>query len=114
MNKYFRMARQAAVKGDTREADRRYRLAAVGVRTDGAVVVSSNLPSRIPEPSAHAEARLARKLDWGSTVYIVRIKRDGTLGTARPCRKCQSALRLKGVRYCYYSISENEYGRLEL
>jgi len=114
MNKYFKMARQAATKGDTKEASRRYRLAAVGVRTDGAVVTSSNLPNRTPEPRAHAEARVARKLDWGSTVYVVRIKRDGTLGMARPCKQCQAAMRLKGVRYCHYSISENETGKLKL
>jgi len=114
INKYFRLARQVATKGDTHEVVRQYKLGAVGIRTDGAIVASSNVPHRTPEPRAHAEARLVRKLDWGSTVYVVRIKSDGTLATARPCKKCISAMRLKGVRQCYYSMSETEWGVLNL
>jgi tRNA(Arg) A34 adenosine deaminase TadA len=114
VNRYFRLARQVATKGDTHEVSRQYRLAAVGIRTDGTIVASSNVPHRTPEPRAHAEARLTKKLDWGSTVYVVRIQSDGRLATARPCKKCQNAMRLKGVRRCYFSVSENEYGVLEL
>jgi cytidine deaminase len=110
IDKYFRLARQVALKGDTLEANRHYRLGAVGIRTDGAIVTASNIPNRQPESHAHAETRLVRKLDWGSTVYVVRIRRDGQLALARPCRRCQSAMRLRGVRYCYYSINDTEYG----
>jgi tRNA(Arg) A34 adenosine deaminase TadA len=114
IDKYFRLARKTALKGDTREASRQYRLGAVGVRSDGAIVTSSNIPHRTPEPQAHAEARLAKKLDWDATVYVVRIQSDGRLTTARPCKKCQNAMRLRGVKRCYFSVSENEYGVLEL
>jgi tRNA(Arg) A34 adenosine deaminase TadA len=114
IDKYFRLARKTALKGDTREASRQYRLGAVGVRSDGAIVTSSNIPHRTPEPQAHAEARLAKKLDWDSTVYVVRIQSDGRLATARPCKKCLNTMRLKGVRRIYYSITENEHGVLEL
>ena len=114
IDKYFRMARQAAVRGDTTEASRHYRLGAVGVRSDGAIVVSSNIPHRTPEPNAHAESRLSRKLDWGSTVFVVRIKANGLLAMARPCRTCQGAMRLKGVKRVHYSISQTEHGVMEL
>ncbi len=114
VDKHFRMARQVALRGDTKEARRQYRLGAVGVRSDGAIVISSNVPHRTPEPHAHAEARLTRKLDWGSTVYVVRIRSDGTLAMARPCRTCRGLMRLKGVKRCYYSISDTEYGVLNL
>ena len=118
IDKYFRLARQVALKGDTLEADRHYRLGAVGTRNDGTIVTASNIPIRTPNSNtgahakahAHAETRLVRKLDWGSTVYVVRIRRDGSLAMARPCRRCQSAMRLRGVRYCYYSINDAEYG----
>jgi cytidine deaminase len=118
IDRYFRLARQVALKGDTLEANRHYRLGAVGIRTDGAIVTANNIPIRKPESHAkahaHAETRLVRKLDWGSIVYVVRTRRDGSLAIARPCRRCQSAMRLRGVRYCYYSINDTEYGVLIL
>jgi tRNA(Arg) A34 adenosine deaminase TadA len=114
IDKYFRVARQTALKGDSKEARRRFRLGAVGVRSDGAIVTSNNISNRLPEPNAHAEARLTRKLDWGSTVYVVRILSDGSLATARPCKHCLNTMRLRGVRYVYYSISDKEHGRLTL
>jgi len=110
IDKYFRLAKQVALRGDTLEANRHYRLGAVGIRSDGAIVTASNIPNCRPEPHAHAETRLVRKLDWGSTVYVVRIHRDGSLALARPCKRCQSAMRLRGVACCYYSINDREYG----
>jgi cytidine deaminase len=114
INKYFRLAKQVALKGDSKEARRRYRLGAVGIRNDGTIVTASNISNRHPEPNAHAEARLSRKLDWDATVYVVRIYQDGTLANARPCRKCRDILRRKGVKRVYYSITETELGILEL
>lgn len=114
IDRYFRLAKQTALKGDTKEALRQYRLGAVGIRTDGTIVRSPNVPHRTPCHAAHAEARLCRKLNWGSIVYVVRVLGNGMLGLARPCRKCQSLMRLRGVSRCYYSISQSEYGVLEL
>jgi cytidine deaminase len=108
VNKYFRLAKKIASRGSAR---RQFRLGAVGVRTDGAIVTASNLSSRIPEKRAHAEARVVRKLDYGSEVYVVRILRDGTLANARPCSDCQAAMRR--VKRIYYSISEDEYGVIQ-
>jgi len=107
MKKYFRLAKKVAAKGDD---CRSYRLGAVGVRKDGAIVKSKNIPNRFPEPAAHAEARVCRKLDQGARVYVVRIDRQGYLTIARPCDDCQRVMRRRGVKRCYYSMSENEYG----
>jgi tRNA(Arg) A34 adenosine deaminase TadA len=107
MKRFFRLAKTVAAKGNDR---RRYRLGAVGVRSDGAIVKSKNIPNKYPEPQAHAEARLAKKLDRGSIVYVVRIDSDGELTKARPCASCQRILRFRGVKRVYYSISETEYG----
>jgi cytidine deaminase len=114
VEKYFRLARQTAVKGDAKDAQRQFRLGAVGIRSDGTIVTSCNLPARCPDKNAHAEARLVKKLDWDAVVYVVRIRSDGSLAMARPCRACQSAMRLKGVRRCYYSISDTEHGVMNL
>lgn len=111
VTRYFQLAKQVALKGGSR---RRYRLGAVGIRSDGAIVAANNITTRKPEPRAHAETRLTRKLDWGSNVYVVRILSDGTLAMAKPCKHCQNAMRLRGIRYCYYSISDSEYGVLIL
>lgn len=107
VERYFRIAKQVALKGNP---IRRNRLGAVGIRCDGAMVASNNMNSREQDPRIHAEARLVRKLDYGSDVYVVRVMRSGELGIARPCIKCQNALRIRGVRRVYYSISDTEYG----
>jgi len=112
IDRYFRLAKTIAAKGDISEAKRKYRLGAVGIRSDGTVVTASNVPCRQPNDRArsHAEARLVRKLNRGSEIYVVRILRDNTLSNACPCIKCQNAMRLRGIRRVYYSISDNQYG----
>ncbi len=105
--RYFRLAKGVAIKG---EPCRHHRLGAVGVRRDGTIVSSCNIPNREPEPQAHAEARLTKKLDRGSVVYVVRVARSGKLMTARPCRACRRTMKNRGVHKCYYSITENEFG----
>lgn len=62
----------------------------------------------------HAEARLVRKLDHGSTVYVARTRRDdGRIAIAKPCPRCEASLKHRGVLKCYYTINENEWGCLE-
>lgn len=105
---YFQMAALTAIK---REDERSFLLGAVGIRYDGALVKSVNASSFHPVRTGHAEARLCKKLDVGSIVYVVRVKLlDGSLATARPCKSCQKILRSTGVSKVYYSISEFEYG----
>ena len=94
-------------------------IGALGVRNDGAVVSSYNGailmndsksgPSKFPR--AHAEARLAKKLDKGSIVYVARTRRDnGKIAMAKPCATCRARLKNKGVKMVYYTINENEWG----
>jgi tRNA(Arg) A34 adenosine deaminase TadA len=107
MKKYFQLAKKTATAARDR---RKYRLGAVGVRRDGAIVTSSNLPTQAPEPEAHAEARVVKKLDKGSVVYVVRVTKKDTFTMARPCKNCLNAMRFRGVKKCYYTITESEYG----
>jgi tRNA(Arg) A34 adenosine deaminase TadA len=98
-----------------RQDGRSFLLGAVGVRSDGAVTVSPNGPSERPNKSVHAEARLARKLDKGSVVYVARVRRvDGQFANARPCQDCQRALAARGVKRVYFTVGETEYGILDL
>lgn len=65
-------------------------------------------------PTAHAEARLAKKLDVGSVVYVARVRCDnGKLAMSKPCPHCERILKNRGVKRVTYTIGENEFGVLE-
>ena len=118
MWQYFAFARKAATnKHDVRGI----LIGACGVRNDGCRVVSSNGPvimfneSKGSYPAAHAEARLARKLDVGSVVFVCRVRKvDGSFACARPCPDCQRTLTSRGIKKVYYTISNTEYGVMYL
>lgn len=84
---------------------RTFHVFALGIRSDGAIVVSQNGSDAIKNPSIHAEARLANKLDCGATVYVVRCKADGTFGLAKPCPTCEAILRNMRVKCVYYTMN---------
>jgi tRNA(Arg) A34 adenosine deaminase TadA len=93
---------------------RSFKLGAVGVRNDGTVVYSLNGPAPNKCAQVHAEARLCHKLTPGSTVWVARIRHDGTLGMARPCPSCQRRLRSSGVDRVIYTISDHEHGVINM
>ena len=107
---YFDLAARAAEKQDDL---RSHRVGAIGLRSDGVMVVASNGPAKNKAPKAHAEARLCRKLDYYGTVYVARRNSDG-FALAKPCPNCEIALRSRRVKRVYYTISSNEYGVLDL
>jgi hypothetical protein len=109
-----KMLADAALVAIRNKSDiRTYLLGAVGLRADGVVVSSPNIPSRdfTNERSNHAEVRLARKLTLGSTVWVARVARkDGSWAMAKPCRGCERRLRATGVERIVYTIGPNEWG----
>lgn len=109
IKKAFKLAARVARR---RRDQRTYLFGAVGIRSDGKVVTASNLPARTHEPAAHAEARLARKLDVGARVVVVRITRDGVLRPSMPCAKCRRLLFNKGVSQVYYHVDADLVGVL--
>jgi tRNA(Arg) A34 adenosine deaminase TadA len=114
VRRYFAIARKVAESGDSKDARRRYRLGAVGIRSDGVLVSASNICTRLPCPTAHAEYRVCKMITPNSTMFVVRVHRDGGFANARPCRSCVNAMKTKGVRKCYYTINECEYGVINL
>ncbi len=88
---------------------RNFLLGALGVRDDGAIVTSTNGSCIHPAPAHHAEARLCRKLDKGSTVYVARVAKDGTPAMAKPCPSCMSILRAKRVAKVIYTTGKSSY-----
>lgn len=101
----------------SKKKDRRsFRLSAIGIRSDGAVVHAINGES-IPcarEPQAHAEARLSRKLDANAIVFVIRVRANGDLALAKPCENCERLLRKKKVSKVFYSTNEGKIEKLEI
>ena len=99
------------VAGQSKD-DKNYYLACVAKRSDGAVVSSVNhyLPSD-PQPLHHAEARVLRKCDFGSILYVARVFKDReTVANAAPCAYCQTFIRNMGVKKAYFTTGQNSYG----
>lgn len=111
MHKYLRIASHVSVKGSP---FRRAYVGVIGVRADGKIVSSFNGCAGNRYAPAHAEARLSRKLDVGSIVYVARTRRDnGVISMARPCKNCYMVMKHRGVAKVIYTISENEWGVIE-
>ena len=91
-----------------------FTLAAVGVRTDGANVVSVNGWNTDREPQHHAEARAARKLDVDAILYVARVKKDGSVAMARPCPACQILLKARRIFEVHFTIDEDSWGTMNL
>ncbi len=109
---YFEIAARTAVSKDDR---RSFLLGAVGIRHDGTMVKALNSPTDQPNRQIHAEYRLSRKLDKGSTIYVARVRMDsGDFGMAKPCVDCMKALTHKHVKRIYYTIAPGEFGLIKL
>jgi cytidine deaminase len=87
---------------------------ALGLRADGAFVHAVNSPAEEPNWTAHAEARLCKRITPKSLVVVVRIRADGSLTQSRPCSNCRRLMRRKGVQRVIYSIDVGEYGIMVL
>jgi hypothetical protein len=109
---YFDIAAKlTAAKKD----DRSFLLGSIGIRKDGAMVSAINSASEFPNRLLHSEYKICRKLDVGATVYVCRVKlMDGSFGKARPCRSCLKCLVSKGVSKVYYTITDVEFGIINL
>ena len=108
---FLDIATKIATKKDDKRA---FIVGAVGVRSDGVIVMASNGPTPNPSRLVHAEYRISRKLDYGSIVYVVRLRRDGSLAMAKPCADCEKALRSKHVKEVWYSTADGAVDKLEL
>jgi len=109
-----KLLQMAADYSNLRKDLRTFRLGAVAIRKDDVMVYACNGNSQIPNPSAHCEARLVRKLDRGATVFLARTNALGQWACSKPCPSCQRKLRRAKVKKVYYTLGINEYGVLEL
>lgn len=107
----------AAEKALAGENDlRNFCVGCVIVRGDGKMISSRNGAIHSSErqlgKTAHAEARAIRKADYNSTVYVARVRRDGSVGCARPCKSCLNRMLSKRVVNVFYTIGPACFGKL--
>ncbi len=99
-------ARAAKPNADTR---RRVYMGAVAIRSDGTLVKARNGSNKAKDGSCHAEARVLRKCDRGSQVFVARVRKDGSTAIAKPCPQCAARLRSKGVVLVAYTVGNGDY-----
>ena len=105
---YFELARTIAKKPTS--IRRQFLLGAIGIRTDGVIVGACNIPAINKTPQCHAEYRVTKKLNYDSVVIVIRVNRKGDYCNANPCHNCRRIMKQRGIKRCYYSISNKEYG----
>ncbi len=119
---FLNMAAKIAAMG-SKDPSRIFFLGCVGIRSDGAIVKGRNqsaknspiIDQKRPNRTAHAEYRVANKLDYGAEIFVARIRPgDESWGMARPCLNCMKILRTKKVERVCYTISPQEYGVMYL
>lgn len=70
---------------------------------------------RVSKWTLHAEERLYKKVRYylrnnEVSVVVVRFRKDGTIGMAKPCFQCDILLRKSGVAHVFYT---DTYGKTE-
>lgn len=97
----------------------KYRMGAVVIYKGNIVGKGCNIvhSNGIASEGKHAEigALINTKTRYrnGSTVYVCRLTKSGELALAKPCEACQIIMRKMGVKYVWYSTS-NEWLRMTL
>ena len=105
---YFELAKKLAISKDDHRA---FFVGSIATRNDGTIVGAINGPTTFPDRRAHAEYRVSRKMDYGSVVYVVRVRKDnGDFAMARPCKFCQKALLSHKVHKVCYTIDKDNWG----
>ncbi len=93
---------------------RTYSIGAIAIRVDGTLVDARNGSNQQKAPSAHAEARVLRKAGRHAILFVARVKHNGEIGLAMPCINCIILMKLRKVDRCYYTISANKFGFIDI
>lgn len=96
-----------------RKDNRDFFLGAIAIRHDDVMVFAYNGHPHLPTPAHHCEARLARKLDYGATVYLVRLAKNGDWANSKPCHYCMKRLKSARVKKVFYTEGPNQWNSLE-
>lgn len=64
--------------------------------------------------SMHAEHNVLRSSHTADTIYVLRFKKDGSLGMAKPCLECEKKIKASRVRKCFFSNEEGHLTKLPI
>lgn len=110
MQRYLSSAAKAAKKSIYR-----YRLGAVVIKNRK--IISSGYNKTKSHPllfkdydfySIHAECDAILRASGGDTLVVVRIRKDGSLATSKPCYKCKEFIRDSGIKRIIYVDQHGE------
>lgn len=100
-----------------RDRDCYYQLCALVVKRNRVISVGYNNPKTHPLANTkmkqlHAEMDAIigctkAELD-GAEIVVVRARRDGKVGMAKPCRACDDFIRRVGLRRVYYTVDGSD------
>ncbi|MEV2236416.1 deaminase [Streptomyces phaeochromogenes] len=98
----------------------RYKVGAVLVMGSRVLAMSPNRQRNNPtvdyrHATFHAEEYVLRRTprSAGTIIYVARLDSSGNQALAKPCPRCEEALREAGVKRAYYTASENEVGAID-
>lgn len=66
----------------------------------------------------HAELNcilgISRHKTTGATVYVIRVKKDGSYGMSKPCSICKDVLKFVGIKRVYYTNNQGIIEEIKL
>ncbi|MEU4172999.1 hypothetical protein AB0F46_39785 [Streptomyces sp. NPDC026665] len=112
----IRIAFKRAMKSNCR-----YKVGAVLVAGNRILAASANLTRNNPtvdftHATFHAEEAVLRKVSnaKGVDIYVARVDARGVAAMAKPCPRCQEALRNAGIRRIYFTVDPITIGQMSL
>jgi deoxycytidylate deaminase len=125
--RFFRLARKIALTSDSK-----FRVGAVLIKGNSIMGMGCNdmtkshplmteysSGTRKPLIKVHAELAACRgwtpkEVDNRFSLYIFRVRKDGSQGLAKPCDTCFRIIQEAGVSRIYFSMDDEGYGDLKL
>ena len=116
--KYFKLAKSLSYTSDYEQ----HKLACIITKKNR--IISLGVNKRRTHPKSltrynfiHAELAavlgVSRETLKGTTAYVYRERKDGTIASSKPCPHCEQVLREAGIKKVYYT-TENGYGEMKL
>ncbi|RSM88429.1 hypothetical protein DMH25_40985 [Streptomyces sp. WAC 01325] len=97
----------------------RYKVGAALVSGNRILAASANLVRNNPtvdfmHATFHAEEAVLRKVSnaRGVDIYVARVDGRGRPAMAKPCERCQAALRDAGIRRIYFTVDPVTVGKM--